>query len=471
MSNTIKIIKNNIIKNNNSTRIIQRNNAIGINKSNATKGAAILGLIIGGTIFMYCGSLLISIIPVLLLPIICAFGEAHKTETTNTTNQIPSFPPKRKNTTTETQNFSSLQDEDIVKIIEQNITITTSNTVPKIIPIQERLSTLYPNQAGLYPHEILALQIFNIFPLNDNNNFPKYWWYQYGVNDVQKLINSLKDRGFIGYPEALSIEEVLYRLKASDLRDILKQHAIKTARKKSDMIRAILSDLSETDLAKLIPQTPKNCCVITEKGKQAIKDDEYVLYAHRKSSRSEWINVYTLNQEMHGDTRNYRYYVRKILNTKYAEGLKNNNYAMCTSARLQTSELVSEEGHFNEALKIIAEVIYLELSGTYFDYPGKKEESLLNYDPTYTISMFTIPPGIIDRLCDYQEKLQINNDVLAEILFSAFSKISLPFHIFTETECVQITLLSIEGDDEKIKKIYNDAKIRLQKKYPKIHFD
>ena len=462
----------NIIKSNKSPRITKHSETTGTKENKAVEGAVILGLIIGGTIFVYGGNFLTSIIPVLLLPTLCAFGKAHRPETIKTTTQISSFQPKRKNVVAKTRKLASLQDKDIVTIIEPNINVIIHNTVPKIIPIQERLSTLYPNQAGLYPHEILVLQIFNIFPLdNDNNSFPKYWWYQYGVKDVQKLINFLKDRGFIGYPEISSIEAFLYGLKVADLRDIIKQHALKTARKKSDMVQNILSGLSETDLAKLIPQSPKNYYVITEKGKQAIKDDEYVLYAHRKSNRSEWIDVYTLNQEMHGDTRNYRYYVRRILDTKYIEGLKNNDYAMCTRARLQISEFFSEEEHFDEALKMIAEAIYLELSGTYLDYPGKKGESLLNYDPIYTISIFTIPPGIINRLCYYQEKLQINNNVLAEILANTFSKISLPFHIFTEAECVQITLLSIDGDEEKIKKIYNDARGRLQRKYPKIKFN
>ena len=462
----------NVTKNKKSTRITQHPNATGTKIGNEMKGAIILGVLIGGIIFVYWRSFLISIIPVLLLPILRALGEAQKPDTIRITTQKPSLPP-RKNIAIKKKDLATIHNEDIMKILKQMITITidVDKTSLEVVPIQERLNSLYPNQAGLYPHEILALQIFHTFPLNRDDKFPKYWWYVYGVIDVRKLINSLKDRGFIGSPNIPSIEDFLRGLKASELRDILKQHNLKNARKKSDMIQAILSGLSEIDLIKLIHQAAKNYYVITEKGKQAIKNDKYVLYAHRKSSQCEWIDVYTLNQEMHGDTRNYRYYVRRILDTKYIEGLKNNDYAMCTRARLQISEFFSEEEHFDEALKMIAEAIYLELSGTYLDYPGKKGESLLNYDPIYTISIFTIPPGIINRLCYYQEKLQINNNVLAEILANTFSKISLPFHIFTEAECVQITLLSIDGDEEKIKKIYNDARGRLQRKYPKIKFN
>ncbi|GEK92142.1 hypothetical protein [Alkalibacterium kapii] len=72
----------------------------------------------------------------------------------------------------------------------------TYRTAPKVIPIKKRLKKMKPNTTGLYPHEILLLSYAPDY-YTKTNKFPPFWWYRYGIKDVDKLLKSLRKKGFL----------------------------------------------------------------------------------------------------------------------------------------------------------------------------------------------------------------------------------------------------------------------------------
>lgn len=66
-----------------------------------------------------------------------------------------------------------------------------------IITIEERTKGKEPTCDGLYPHEVLVLDAADSYFTNTENSFAGYWWYKYGISDVQKILDSLGKRGYI----------------------------------------------------------------------------------------------------------------------------------------------------------------------------------------------------------------------------------------------------------------------------------
>lgn len=65
-----------------------------------------------------------------------------------------------------------------------------------VIPFEERKKMSVPSKNGLYVPEILLLHFCSKYP-NPKNGYPGYWWYKYGIRNVGKVLESLKQRGFI----------------------------------------------------------------------------------------------------------------------------------------------------------------------------------------------------------------------------------------------------------------------------------
>jgi len=54
----------------------------------------------------------------------------------------------------------------------------------QVIPVEMRLKSAVLSRQGLYPHEILVLDYVHAF-YTSGNSFQEFWWYRYGVRDVQ----------------------------------------------------------------------------------------------------------------------------------------------------------------------------------------------------------------------------------------------------------------------------------------------
>ncbi len=329
-----------------------------------------------------------------------------------------------------------------------------------ITPVSSMLSTLYPNAAGLYPHEILALEYAPRFCVDDKE-FQGFWWYKYGVQDVASLLDSLKQRGLLSLG---TIVDNMKLYKVPELKAVLAEHGIKTTGKKDDLINRLVESVPEIELSKAFPRCPYK---VTEAGTTAIKDDEYVLYAHRH--QYDGIDIFSLNRLLKGRTKRYRDAIWKHFNQKSMEYAKQGMFGLYRNIRFQMSEFVAEEQRYKEAALLLVEVVYYDISG--LDNSALSIEISGSYWFPYDHSIATTAPGIVGRLKEYQEKLALDDKAFQQLISEHIKKLSSPFHIFTKDECVDIIVLEMKEDKVQISKMYEKAKKRLQKQYPKVNFE
>lgn len=328
-----------------------------------------------------------------------------------------------------------------------------------VIPVEEIIHTLNMNDAGLYPHEILALEYANKYCLGEDK-FQGFWWYQYGIKDMNKLLESLRDRGFLTIGTA---SESLQLYKIDDLKRILTEKGLKTSGKKNELITRLVEVVPENELCLFFPRKPY---VLTDLGKQSIKYDEYILYAHRH--HYEGIDIYSLNRLINGHTKTYRDFIWRHFNQLCMEQVGQNNFSGYRNIRFQMGEFVLEEKKAQNALGLFSEVVFWDTSGL-----GNGKLYLESSGPywfPYADSLAKTYPGVVNKIIECKSIL--NDDTkFNQTIEHTVKLLSSPFHIFSKEEVVSIIHYEITKNTEQLNRLYEEAKARLQKQHPSISFD
>lgn len=329
-----------------------------------------------------------------------------------------------------------------------------------IEPAENRSMDAIPSKRGLFPHEILVLNYAPTF-YTSGNTFQQFWLYKYGIQDVQAILTSLQERGFI---EVGNLQSTLEQQAASNLVNVLKEFGIKTTGKKDELIKRVLEDISEQELTH---RFPNRTYVLTDAGKAETVENEYVLYIHRHAI--EDLDIWSLNKLVH--TPPYFPYRDKIWGYLSERALKHfcakafSGYSIC---RLSMAIFLREEDKFLEALEMLAEVAYCDLSGTSNGFmPEYIYISTKHYFP-YEKSIVKIAPMVISYIVECQEKLNYSDDELVSFLAMRMAWVSFPFHLFTVEECAKIVLLERDKNVDELKKLYAKAKRELQKQHPEV---
>ncbi|MCD7872557.1 MAG: SAP domain-containing protein [Clostridiales bacterium] len=167
----------------------------------------------------------------------------------------------------------------------------------KVVTFDERKKTAIPSKGGLYPAEILLLHYcsYGDYP-KPRNGYPGFWWFEYGIRDVEKALKSLEERSFITFA---SVKDSLSSLTVVQLKEILSSQNLPLSGKKKDLMQRIADNVSE-DVISLYGVEPKY--KLTDLGNQELKENEYVPYMHktshktRENDRGEMtFNVWSIN--------------------------------------------------------------------------------------------------------------------------------------------------------------------------------
>jgi len=331
-------------------------------------------------------------------------------------------------------------------------------TNPDIPNIEQLIKQAIPSKQGLYPHEILALHYAEKYYL-DKNEFQQFWFYQYGITNVQTLLNSLLERGFL---QVGGLQPILKKQKVVDLKEILKNYDLKRTGKKAELINRILDSVPECELNKSFP---RRTYALTEKGKESLKEGAYVPYIHRNNI--EDLDIWKLNKLVHKPPyMPYRDKIWGYLNKCSIKHSSKNDFGLYRNCRSKMAALLFEENKIKDALSLFAEVIFIDLSGVGNGFNPEYDIDFDNFFP-YENSMVTIPPGIISDLVDCQNKLEYSDAELKMALFERMEKLKMPFHPFTVEECVQIVIFERDQNIEALHKIYSEAGRRFKKNYHK----
>ena len=237
-------------------------------------------------------------------------------------------------------------------VLNQSASKLHSSNTPTLA---DRIRNARPSEAGLYPHEILMLSYANTFTTGQNN-FQKFWLYDYSVDSPQQLLNSLFSRGFI-CPS--SVNYSLSKLPVADLKSLLTKVNEKASGKKSDLIERILTAYSQQQLEKMFPI---RYFQLSPKGETEVSQNEYVLYLHRHHYMTVWDMNYTL-KATNTDAKHYRDIIWREFNRQSIDHMKNGDFGLYRNTRLDMHDFVLEEKKYRSALQLLCEVISYDLSG------------------------------------------------------------------------------------------------------------
>lgn len=336
----------------------------------------------------------------------------------------------------------------------------TNRSEPEVIPVEERLKTAILSKEGLYPHEILILEYANTF-MTDHNDFQGFWWYKYGVHDVDFYLKSLYNKGFI---QVGDINAAIESQTATELKNQLKSHGLVVGGKKNDLVNRMINEVPLDELEKCYSRRPYQ---LTTLGKEALKNEGYVLYIHRHPI--EDLDIWSLNTMVH--TPPYLPYRDKIwgyLNHRGADHVLAGDYGMYRNCRYQMYLFLMEEEKTRTALEMIIEVIFFDLSGLWNGYNPQYLSVFASHYFPYRESSIKIPPGILQAVIKCQNALGITDDELKYEMIRSMSHMSAPLQIFSPEECAEIVLYEMHQNANALTNIYENARKRFEQNYPGI---
>lgn len=354
-------------------------------------------------------------------------------------------------------NTKAKQGINIKPVISIKTEIINTAHEPDIIPIEKRIKEMKANEAGLYPHEILLLSYAPKYYV-EGNSYPGFWWYQYGIKDVDKSLKSLLERGFL---KVGSLKSAIEKETSVVLKDLLKANNLKVSGKKAELVQRLLAEVPEEKLKAVFT---KYIYELTDTGKEELKEYEYIPYIHRHGI--EGLDIYTLSVKMQERTSySYRDVIWGHLNERSMVHIKNGDYGLYRNCRFSMSEFVKEEGKLENAFSLLAEVIRYDLSGLSNGFDKKFMDIYADGYFPYKGSIVTMAPGITSRVVDYKETKGFSDDELKNKLLEYMSEIRLPFSLFTAAECADIVLMEIHKDEEGLERLYKKAEKRFKKEY------
>jgi len=340
---------------------------------------------------------------------------------------------------------------------------TQADIDAEVVPVEVRIKDAIPSKQGLFPHEILVLDYAHTFCI-DESSFQGFWWYRYGIRDVRVVIISLVKRGFLQIGD---IRSALEKQKATALKEVLKTHKLNVSAKKAELVQQLLDNIPESELNE---KFPKRTYALTDLGEAALAEEAYISYIHRHCVGD--LDIWSLNKMVH--TQPYMPYRDKLwgyLNQCSIQHIQDRNFGLYRNCRFNMSQFLYEEKKYRDALAMLAEVVFIDLSGIGNSYDSQFLEIHAPFFFPYEESLATIAPGIISAIISCQKELGYSDEKIRELLIEQMAKLSTPLQLFTIEECADIVFLERDKNSEKLTKIYAKAKLAFKQKYPNIKLD
>lgn len=197
----------------------------------------------------------------------------------------------------------------------------------KVVTFEERKAISYPSRNGLYVAEILLLHYcsYGTYP-HPQNGYPGFWWFEYGIRNVDARLENLRIRGFIEFSGA---EGSLKYLTVMQLKEVANSFGICVSGKKSDIISKIVSTVPRQSLERIIGDGKYK---LTTKGITELKEYAYIPYMHKSPQKTiegspfgYEFNVWTINKKIgNGSPENWEQIIADELSKAEAERITRN---------------------------------------------------------------------------------------------------------------------------------------------------
>ena len=147
--------------------------------------------------------------------------------------------------------------------------------------------------------------------------------------------------------------------------------------------------------------------------------------------------------------------------------IQDKNYGLYRNTRYNMAMFVKKENKFKNALNLLTEVIFWDLTGcgNNFDYSSFFSITLSSLFP-YEKSIMTLAPGVIREVGTCQKELGFSDEQLKAQMLEYLRHMTAPIQFFTYSEISDIFFWERDQNTDQLKKVYAAAKKQFDPKHP-----
>lgn len=265
----------------------------------------------------------------------------------------------------------------------------------------------------LSPVEIIFLDYLNGLSI-DNPNIAGYWTHDYQV-DFQAVL----EKYFVGgYLKESDYKFNMTKCKTPELKDFLKDRALKTSGKKDDLVARIIHECPENELYN---HFNKSFFQHTDKAIELLAQNDHLIYFHKHRndlgiSIQEAVRIKSQSPKLD----KYRIAMR-ILDSRLKKHKRKKDWGLYRNDIFAMSIVYHNEKDYLKELALLFEVCYWDLSG-------------YGNNGTIDPSLAFLAPGIISRIISIIDNLNLNESKLKDMYIESISKIEINHRLsFVET--------------------------------------
>lgn len=198
---------------------------------------------------------------------------------------------------------------------------------------------------------VVFLNWVNGMRILNNDRYPKYFLYNYGIQDCQKFHKKMISENFL---KKVSIDTVLQGKTINELKGILEKNSLKKTGNKKELIKRIIeeTDISQINISEIFE--------LSEKGEKLLKENDYILKLRRTSISVE---EYEKARKRMEKKFSYNDIVWQIYNNKSFEFFREKNFGLYRNVLMEMSIFLHKEKNYKEELSFLLKVLYCDLSG------------------------------------------------------------------------------------------------------------
>ena len=199
---------------------------------------------------------------------------------------------------------------------------------------------------------VIFLNWANRKEILDQNEYPQYFYYDYGIiNCSQFHIQLIKE----GYLEKASLKTYLSTKTIEELKKILKENNLKKIGKKSELIDRILENINLENVKR-----ENDYYELTNKGINFLKENEYIIKLRKLNIPiAEYETVKKeLNSNFLFDDIVWGIYNKRILNFYLDK-----DFGLYRNTLLEMSIFFKSKNNLQKELEYLLKATYLDLSG------------------------------------------------------------------------------------------------------------
>lgn len=184
-----------------------------------------------------------------------------------------------------------------------------------------------------------------------NDDYPRYFNYEYRVNDPIKYHKKVINEGFLVEAEP---SVALKTFKVNQLKEILEKHNLNAKGKKDELIAMIVNNIDLQTLGLDIYYVP------SEKGMEHLKNYDYIFYLKNYDISFEQYDSYKSRYQYHVNPNDIIWH---ILNERFNARNLSADYGLARNELLNMAKVLENEKRYIDALFHFVLVLYYDTSG------------------------------------------------------------------------------------------------------------